>query len=72
MKKATSCSASAWRSGYGDPLERDPESVMEDLKKRIISDWTAVNIYKIAYGAERRKVDIEKTNEQRQEERNLD
>jgi acetophenone carboxylase len=55
--------------GYGDPLERDPEAVMEDLKKCIISDWTAVNIYKIAYNAERRKVDIEKTNQQRQEER---
>ncbi len=55
--------------GYGDPLERDPETVMEDLKKNIISDWTAVNIYKVAYGAERRKVDIEKTKQQRQEER---
>ena len=55
--------------GYGDPLERDPEAVMEDLKKAIISDWTAVNIYKIAYNAERRKVDIEKTNQQRREER---
>jgi len=55
--------------GYGDPLERDPETVMDDLKKCIISDWTAVNIYKIAYSADRRKVDIEKTNEQRQEER---
>jgi N-methylhydantoinase B/oxoprolinase/acetone carboxylase alpha subunit len=55
--------------GYGDPLERDPEGVMEDLKKCIISDWTAVNIYKIAYNAERRKVDIEKTKQQRAEER---
>jgi N-methylhydantoinase B/oxoprolinase/acetone carboxylase alpha subunit len=55
--------------GYGDPLERDPEAVMEDLKKCIISDWTAVNIYKIAYHTERRKVDVEKTNQQRQEER---
>jgi hypothetical protein len=43
--------------------------VMEDLKKCIISDWTAVNIYKIAYNAERRKVDIEKTKQQREEER---
>ena len=54
--------------GYGDPLERDPESVMEDLKKKIISDWTAQNIYKIAYDPERRKVNIEKTKQQRQEE----
>lgn len=49
--------------------DRDPETVMEDLKKAIISDWTAVNIYKIAYNVARGKVDIEKTNEQRMEER---
>ena len=55
--------------GYGDPLERDPNSVMEDLKKNIISDWTAQHIYKIAYEPERRKIDVEKTKQQRQEER---
>jgi N-methylhydantoinase B/oxoprolinase/acetone carboxylase alpha subunit len=55
--------------GYGDPLERDPEFVMEDLKKCVISDWTATEIYKIAYDHERRKVDIEKTNQQRAAER---
>jgi acetophenone carboxylase len=55
--------------GYGDPLERDPEGVMEDLKKCIISDWTATEIYKIAYDPDRRKVDIEKTNQQRAAER---
>jgi acetophenone carboxylase len=55
--------------GYGDPLERDPESVMEDLKKNIISDWTAQEIYKIAYDAERRKVDVEKTKHTRQDEK---
>ena len=37
--------------GYGDPLERDPAEVIEDLKKNIISDWTARNIYHIAYDA---------------------
>jgi len=55
--------------GYGDPLDRDSESVMEDLKKNIISDWTAQHIYKVAYDAERRKVDVEKTKQLRQEER---
>ena len=54
--------------GYGDPLERDPESVMEDLKKSIISDWTARQIYKIAYAPERRKIDGEKTKQLRLEE----
>jgi len=44
---------------------------MEDLKKRIISDWTAVNIYKIAYGASGEKWTSRKQRA-RQEERNLD
>ena len=55
--------------GYGDPLEREPESVMEDLKKSIISDWTAQEIYKIGYDVERRKVDLEKTKQLRQAEK---
>jgi len=55
--------------GYGDPLERDPELVLEDLKKNIISDWTAQNIYRLAYDPERRKLDTEKTRQQRDEER---
>lgn len=55
--------------GYGDPLERDPDLVMEDLKKNIISDWTARNIYKVEYDPDRRKVDMEKTLELRSAER---
>ena len=55
--------------GYGDPLERDPESVLEDLKKNIISEWTARNIYRVAYDAERGKLDVEKTRQQREDER---
>jgi N-methylhydantoinase B/oxoprolinase/acetone carboxylase alpha subunit len=56
--------------GYGDPLERDPSGVIEDLRKQIISDWTARNIYKVAYDPERHKVDVEKTRQLRDEERN--
>jgi N-methylhydantoinase B/oxoprolinase/acetone carboxylase alpha subunit len=55
--------------GYGDPLERDPEQVMEDLKKNIISDWTARNIYRVAYDPERRKLNLDKTKQLRDEER---
>lgn len=55
--------------GYGDPLERDPEELLEDLKKNIISDWTARSIYRIAYDAEKHKVDIAKTKELRAGER---
>jgi N-methylhydantoinase B/oxoprolinase/acetone carboxylase alpha subunit len=55
--------------GYGDPLERDPGEVLEDLRKKIISDWTAQNIYRVAYDPERRKLDPETTKQQRDEER---
>jgi acetophenone carboxylase len=36
-------------AGYGDALERDPEAVIEDLRNRVITDWAAKSIYKIAY-----------------------
>ncbi|MGA8767999.1 MAG: hydantoinase B/oxoprolinase family protein [Candidatus Acidiferrales bacterium] len=55
--------------GYGDPLERDPSEVLDDLRRQIISEWTARNIYKIAYDVERRKLDPEKTKQLRDEER---
>ncbi len=55
--------------GYGDPLERDPQQVIDDLGKNIISDWTAKNIYHLAYDPERRKLDVEKTKQRRDEER---
>src|SRR6476659_6049228 len=55
--------------GYGDPLERDPGAVMEDLKKNIVSEWTARQMYRVAYDEERRKVDPEKTKELRAAER---
>jgi N-methylhydantoinase B/oxoprolinase/acetone carboxylase alpha subunit len=55
--------------GYGDPLERDPQELLEDLRKNIISDWTAQNIYRLAYDPERRKLDAGKTREQRDAER---
>jgi N-methylhydantoinase B/oxoprolinase/acetone carboxylase alpha subunit len=55
--------------GYGDPLEREPGEVLDDLRKQIISEWTARNIYKIAYDADRRKLDPEKTKHLRDQER---
>ena len=56
-------------AGFGDPLERDPELVMKDLREQLISDWVATNIYKVAYDPERLKVDYERTAKLRQEER---
>ena len=55
--------------GYGDPLERDPQHVLEDLRNNIISDWTAQNIYRVVYDPERRKLDVQATNRTREEER---
>jgi acetophenone carboxylase len=55
--------------GYGDPLEREPQTILEDLKKNIISDWTAANIYKIAVNAGGRKVDQARTEALRAGER---
>jgi acetophenone carboxylase len=55
--------------GYGDPLERDPAQVLDDLRKQIISDWTAQTIYRVAYDPDRHKLDPEKTKQQRDEER---
>jgi acetophenone carboxylase len=42
---------------------------MEDLKKNIVSKWTAEQIYRVAYEPDRRKVDQEKTKQQRDAER---
>jgi acetophenone carboxylase len=55
--------------GYGDPLERSPESVVVDLKKKIISEWTATNVYRVAFDSERGKVDVAQTEELRSAER---
>jgi N-methylhydantoinase B/oxoprolinase/acetone carboxylase alpha subunit len=56
-------------AGYGDVLFRDPKTVMEDLKKEIISHWVAQNIYKVVYDPETLTVDYQKTEEERQKER---
>jgi acetophenone carboxylase len=56
-------------AGYGDPLDRDPELVIEDIKKHIISHWSAQNIYKVSYNPETLKLDLEKTKKLREEER---
>jgi acetophenone carboxylase len=55
--------------GYGDPLERTPESVLEDVKKSIVSDWTVAKVYRVALDAEGRKVDEARTTELRAAER---
>lgn len=55
--------------GYGDPLERDPLSVVADLREGLISDWVARNIYRVAYDARTYSVDAEETQRLRDDER---
>lgn len=56
-------------AGYGDPLDRDPELVIKDLKDKIISDRSAENIYKIAYDKTKLRIDEEQTKILRENEK---
>jgi N-methylhydantoinase B/oxoprolinase/acetone carboxylase alpha subunit len=47
--------------GYGDVLEREPQAVVDDIRNEIISDWTASNVYHVAYDVETWTADPEKT-----------
>ncbi|EFK09275.1 hydantoinase B/oxoprolinase [delta proteobacterium NaphS2] len=55
--------------GYGDVLERDPLMVIKDLQKDLISHWAAKNVYHIAYDPDTLVLDLDKTAELRQNER---
>jgi len=50
-------------------LDRDPESVLKDVKDQLISDWVAQNIYKIVYDQDTLTLDADKTEEARKAER---
>ena len=56
-------------AGYGDPLDRDPEKVIQDIRDQIMSDWSAENVYKIVYDKETLKVDKAATETAKTEER---
>lgn len=53
-------------AGYGDPLERDPQLVFEDVTNRIISPWSARNVYGVIIDEERQRVDMAETEKLRQ------
>jgi acetophenone carboxylase len=55
--------------GYGDVLERPPEKVMEDLRVKVLTHWTAEKVYKVAYDKETLRVDVEETERMRKAER---
>lgn len=55
--------------GYGDPLERDPESLLKDLKEGLVTHWTAKNIYKIVYDEQTLRLNSRETEKLRENER---
>jgi acetophenone carboxylase len=48
-------------AGYGDVLERDPASVLEDLKNGMVSPWVARHIYRVVYDENTLRLDEEQT-----------
>ena len=54
-------------SGYGDPLERDPASVIDDLREERVTPWAAQNIYHVAYDEKTLRLDPEGTEKLRAE-----
>jgi N-methylhydantoinase B/oxoprolinase/acetone carboxylase alpha subunit len=54
--------------GYGDVLERDAQSVVNDIRNEIVSDWSATHVYHVAYDAETWTADLAKTDELRKAE----
>jgi acetone carboxylase alpha subunit len=55
--------------GWGDPIERNPEDVVKDLKLKLTSSYTAANIYCVVWDPETMEVDIKATEEKRKEMR---
>jgi N-methylhydantoinase B/oxoprolinase/acetone carboxylase alpha subunit len=57
-------------SGYGDPLDAEPEEVVDDiLVKQVVSEWAGSTIYKVAYDKESGTADLEATERLREEAR---
>jgi acetophenone carboxylase len=56
-------------AGYGDPLDADPQQVVQDVEAEIISDWSARNIYKVAYDPDTMRLNVAETEALRDAER---
>jgi hypothetical protein len=50
-------------------LEREPQAVVDDVRNEIVSEWTASNVYHVAYDVETWTADAEKTQDLRKLER---
>ena len=55
--------------GLGDPLERDPDAVADDLEEGLITEWTAENIYAVSYDEETKQPDEAETESLREDEK---
>jgi len=55
--------------GYGDALERDPNLVLQDLNRELISDWVAQNVYHVVYDPVTRTGKWKETAQRREEVR---
>ena len=51
--------------GYGDPLDRDPELVLNDILHGLVTNGPAQDIYGVVIDIEKKKVDVEGTFRQR-------
>ena len=52
--------------GYGDPLDREPDLVLEDVLRDLVSLECAKKIYGVVVDMNQRQVDIQKTRKQRE------
>ena len=52
--------------GYGDPLDRDPLMVLEDIRKEAVTIETAANVYGVVIDSKKMEVDTEKTEARRE------
>lgn len=53
--------------GYGDALERDPESVVADVRSGVTSQDTAARVYGVVFSEDRDQLDLEATTSRRGE-----
>lgn len=56
-------------AGYGDVLERDPERVVADLRRKLVTEWAAREVYCVAYDPRSLRVDEKATAALRAEKR---
>ena len=47
--------------GYGDPLDREPEAVLQDYRRNAVSRWTAESIYGVIFDPDGARVDLQGT-----------